>query len=274
MGLSARQKTRLTVSSDGLWVYKGAGSRQNGWATVKTAASRVFALKGHNMSARGKRSGAAAERRPGLPIDEIAIALKGRNRQRALVPGFASVSFIALSWCCSVPCSSTVRDIPWHIARFHVALQPGPISMMSLGHTRPFGLAFVAPFQGFVTRLDSQPRATQPLVELADACPGLTCDGPFRAIEFVCQTRIASSRHGNATPRKSQIKYGGHIRPIGGNTRPFPALVSHLPPHFICLYMPIPDGWSRHTPATSQPNRPPKIAGIAGGMRRAPKRGC
>jgi hypothetical protein len=71
-----------------------------------------------------------------------------------------------------------------------VALQPSPTSMISSGHARPFGLAFVAPFQSFMTRFDSQPRATQPLVKLADACPGLTCCGPFRAIQFVCQTRI------------------------------------------------------------------------------------
>ena len=134
------------------------------------------------MSARGKRSDAAAERRPGLPIDGLPIDLKGRNRRRTLVSEFPSVSFIGLSWCCSVPCSSTVRDIPWLIARFHVALQPSPTLMISSGHARPSGLAFVAPFQGFVTRFDSQPRATQPLVELADARPGLTCCGPFRAV--------------------------------------------------------------------------------------------
>jgi hypothetical protein len=194
MDLSVRQKTRLSLSIAGLWVGKRTERRQNSWATVKTVASRVFALKGHNMSARGKRSGAAAERRPGLPIDGIPIALKGRNRRRTLVPGFPSVSFIGLSWCCSVPRSSTVRDIPWHIARFHVALLPSPTLMISSDHARPSGLAFVAPFQGFVTRIDSQPRATQPLVELADACPGLTCSGPFRAIEFVCQTRSTPVR--------------------------------------------------------------------------------
>jgi hypothetical protein len=132
--------TRLFLSIAGLWDDKRTERRQNSWATVKTTASRVFALKGHDMSARGKRSDAAAERRPGLPIDGFPIALKGRNRRR------------------------------------------------SSDHARPSGLAFVAPFQGFVTRFDWQPRATQPLVELADACPGLTCSGPFRAIEFVYQT--------------------------------------------------------------------------------------
>jgi hypothetical protein len=46
--LSVRQKTRLSLSIAGLWVDKRTERRQNSWATVKTAASRIFALKGRN----------------------------------------------------------------------------------------------------------------------------------------------------------------------------------------------------------------------------------
>jgi hypothetical protein len=189
-GLSARQETRLSLSSDGLGVYKGAESRENGWATVKTAASRILALKGHHMSARGKRSGVAAERRPGLPIDEIPIALKGRNRRRLVLFGcvFFDRSRHSMAHC-EVPHGSPARS-----------------DIDDLVGPRPCILAFVAPFQGFMTRFHSQPRATQPLVELANACPGLTCCGPFRAIQFVGQTRITRVR-AMEMPCRGRVKY-------------------------------------------------------------------
>ena len=57
----------------------------------KTLFDKIWDAHVVDMSARGKRSGVAAERRPGLPIDEIPIALKGRNRRRLVL--FGSVFF-------------------------------------------------------------------------------------------------------------------------------------------------------------------------------------
>jgi hypothetical protein len=167
------------------------------------------------MSARGKRSGAAAERRPGLPIDEIPIALKGRNRRRLVLFGcvFFDRSRHSMAHC-EVPHGSPARSDIDDLVGPRPCIRSGICCALS-------GLHDSIPF---ATQGDAAARGTRRCLPWADMLR------PFQGDSIrMSDENQSSARHGNAMPRKSQMKYGGQRHLGGGVARSFLSLVWHVP---------------------------------------------